>query len=73
MVPKVYLQSTSSPLSLNWALLVPQVYKISKIGPSVSLTAYMANGAMTCQILSYVVSNLIWKSQDSKSDIKKIY
>ena len=32
----------------------------------------MANKTMMCQILSYVASNLILKSQDSKFDIRKI-
>ena len=38
---------------------------------SVSLIAYMTNKTMMCQILSYVASNLILKSQDSKFDIRK--
>ena len=45
--------------------MVPQVKKISAVGQSVSLIAYMANRAMTCQILSYMSSNLILKNQDS--------
>ena len=72
LVFEVFPLSAISPSSLNWALMVPLVLKMSTISLlliAVSFNAYMSNRIMIWQILSDMALNWIKKKIKSLKNL----